>query len=258
MPHIPVLRVVPLERICRHEKVDPLRVDRLVGRISSEGIQVNPMICTEAPGGELVLLDGATRTEALKRIGLEFAAVQMVEPSAVDLQTWHHVIRQVPSDEVVAAIESNSELSLTESDWPPKLHEVGGRSSSVRGVEISPNATLSTLVEIYTGRWTVSRVTDPARDYVAGRFSDWSVLVEFPTLGIEDVMNAAIDNDLLPAGITRFLVPERALRLNIDMSLLSSPGTQSDKQETLDRLLEERALAGRIRRYDETVFILDD
>lgn len=255
---MPVLRVVPLERIRRHEKVDPFRVDRLVERMSSEGIQVNPMVCCGAPSGELVLFDGATRTEALKRIGLEFAAVQMVEPSAVNLQTWHHVIRQCPSDEVVAAIESSSELSLTDSDWPPKIHTSEGSSRSVRGAGISPNATLSTLVDIYIGRWTVSRVTDPARDYVATRFSDWSVLVEFPTLSIEDVMKAAIGEDFLPAGITRFLVPERALRLNIEMSLLSSPGSQSDKQEALDRLLEERALAGRVRRYDETVFILDD
>ena len=80
MADMPTLRVVPLAKIRAHEKVDPLRVDRLTGRFEEEGIQVNPMMCTEAPGGELVLLDGATRTSALRSIGLEHAVVQLVDP----------------------------------------------------------------------------------------------------------------------------------------------------------------------------------
>ncbi|MCZ6736622.1 MAG: ParB N-terminal domain-containing protein, partial [Actinobacteria bacterium] len=75
MPPVPMLRVVPLERIRRHEEVDPLRVNRLVGRINDEGIQINPMVCSEAPNGDLVVLDGATRTEAMKKLGMEHAVV---------------------------------------------------------------------------------------------------------------------------------------------------------------------------------------
>ena len=40
MPHLPVLRVVPLESVRRHEEVDPLRVERLVGRIEAEGVTI--------------------------------------------------------------------------------------------------------------------------------------------------------------------------------------------------------------------------
>ncbi|HZD21855.1 MAG TPA: hypothetical protein VE569_00390, partial [Acidimicrobiia bacterium] len=83
-------------------------------------------------------------------------------------------------------------------------------------------------------------------------------LVEFPALTIEDVMDAAIGDDLLPAGVTRFLVPERALRLNVPISMLDGPGDIASKQSALDQLLAERARTGRIRRYAEPVFILDD
>jgi hypothetical protein len=62
----------------------------------------------------------------------------------------------------------------------------------------------------------------------------------------------------LPAGITRFLIPERALRINIDLSLLHSDRTQEEKQRSLEDLLVQRANDGRIRRYEEAVFILDD
>lgn len=258
MPNMPVLRVVPLARIRRHEKVDPIRVDRLTQRIATEGIQVNPMICSEAPSGDLALLDGATRTEALRGLGLEFAVIQLVEPEDVRLETWHHVIRGCPPRTVLDAVTAAGDLSLTEDTDPPRLHTAADGVWSVRGEGVSANATLSALVETYIGRWTVSRVADPATESVEWRFPDWSAVVEFPTLTFDDVMLSAESEDLLPAGITRFLVSERALRLNADLTLLTSPGTQADKQEALDGLLEARAQAGRVRRYEETVYILDD
>jgi hypothetical protein len=71
-------------------------------------------------------------------------------------------------------------------------------------------------------------------------------------------MKAAVTEDLLPAGITRFLVHERALRLNVGLDLLSSSESLETKQQRLEELIEQRARNGRVRRYEETVFILDD
>lgn len=258
MPPVPMLRVVPLERICRHEEVDPLRVSRLVERIDDEGIQVNPMVCSEAPSGDLVVLDGATRTEALKKLGMEHAVVQVVDPGRVTLETWHHVVRHCQPGEIVAEIASTDPLSLADNEFTPRIQTVDGESHSVLGAGISANATLSALVATYTGKWTVNRVADPTIESVEWRFPDWCAILELPTLTVEDVMRAAVGEDLLPAGITRFLIPERALRLNMDLSLLGSARTREEKQQSLDDLLEQRANQGRIRRYEETVFILDD
>jgi hypothetical protein len=258
MPHMPKLRVVPLESIRRHEEVDPFRVDRLSGRIADEGIQVNPMVCCEAPSGELVLLDGATRTESLKRIGLPHAVVQLVEPGAVTLETWHHVVRGCEPAELMSAVAARSELILSDAPGTPRLHLKDGQSNLVEGLGVSDNAALSALVNGYVGRWDVSRAIDPGLDSVAWGFPDWTAIAEFPTLTIEDVMEAAVSNDLLPAGITRFLVPDRALRLNVELELLSSDAGTDQKQDRLDAVIEERVREGRVRRYEETVVILDD
>lgn len=255
---MPVLRVVPLDLIRRHEEVDPFRVARLRGRIEEEGIQVNPMICAEMPGGELVVLDGATRTEAMRSLGLSHAVVQIVDPDTVVLETWHHVIRQTSSSGVIERIAARPELMLSDDHGTPRLHLPERRRRSVFGTGASVNATVKALVGSYVGRWTVGRVTEADDDAVAWRFPDWSVIVEFPTLSIQDVMKAAIGDDLLPAGVTRFLVPERALRLNVGLSLLKSGGSTGDKQESLEAMLAARARAGRIRRYEETIVILDD
>lgn len=258
MPHLPVLRVVPLENIRRHEEIDPLRVERLVQRIQAEGVQVNPMVCCMAPDGELVLLDGATRTASLSEIGLEHAVVQMVEPDEVDLGTWHHVVRACTPKELLEAVSARADLLLSEDEGTPGIHLDGGGSRLVLGEGISANATLSSLVASYIGKWRVSRVTDPDLAAAAWSFPDWTAVVEFPILTLEDVMKAAISDDLLPAGITRFLVNERALHLNAPLALLTADETIEEKQATLDALIAERASNGRVRRYEETVFILDE
>jgi hypothetical protein len=226
--------------------------------MSAEGIQVNPMVCIEAPGGELVLLDGATRTETLKRIGLSLAVVQIVESHSIDLSTWHHVVRECTPEELLAVVEASPELEMTEKYGTPSIHPHEGPSRLVTGVDgMSDNATLSSLVRTYIGRWRVTRTTDPRREHVAASYPGWAAIVEFPIVTVEDVMAAAVGNDLLPAGVTRFLVPNRALRLNVPLDFLEA-GSVSGAQTSLNRLLEERASDGRIRRYEGPIYILDD
>lgn len=258
MTGLPRLRVVPLEIIRRHEEIDPLRVERLSERIGSDGIQVNPMVCIEAPGGNLVLLDGATRTESLKKIDLTHAVVQVVDPETVTLDTWHHVVRGCTVDDLLAALSAAEHLRLVEETGAPSVLVRGRSPRHVLATDLTSNATLSALVGRYMGRWNVTRTTDPRPEPAEANYPDWAGIVEFPTLTIEDVMAAAVGEDLLPAGITRFKVPERALRLNIPLAMLAPDRPVDDMQADLDSVMEERAREGRIRRYEEPVFILDD
>ncbi len=257
MALVPPLQVVPLAEVKPHEEVDPMRVDALMGRIAAEGRQGNPVICAGSEEG-LVVLDGATRTEAMRRLGMAYLVVQVVSPDSVTLETWHHVIRNCPPAEVLARVESSPDLLTGPAAEPPRVAAAGGESLSIMGRAMSPYSTLSALVNAYLGRWTVSRIIDPAPEVVASRFPDWSVIVEFPTMSVEEVMKAALGDDLLPAGITRFLIPERVLRLNVDIELLGENGSRAGKQEALDALVQARSRAGRIRRYEETVILLDD
>ena len=258
VPHKPTLRVVPLERIRPHEQVDPLRVDRLAGRIGQEGSQLNPVVCTKGSDGDFVLLDGATRTAALNSLGLQFVVAQVVEPDAVILETWHHVVREADPREVTESISSRNDLRMAGDEGAPRVWIPDGGRTSVYGKGISPNGALSSLVASYIGRWKVNRVAEAETEAVVWRFPDWAALIEFPSLTVEDVAKAALGDDLLPAGITRFIVPNRALRLSFDLSGLRAPGSADEKQAQLDLLMEERAGQGRIRRYEEPVVILDD
>lgn len=256
MALVPALRVVPLSSVLRHEEVDPLRVAELRARIETERIQVNPVICIETEGA-FVVLDGATRTEAIRGLGLPYIVVQVVDPARVTLETWHHVVRDCPAQEVMDRITAQDGLLLSTTEGTPRVTTMNGTRLSVLGADLSPNATMSALVGSYIGIWTTSRIIDPRPEWVAMRFPDWSVVVEFPRLEMKEVIKAALGQDLLPAGVTRFLVPERVLRLNADVTLLEQ-GDAESKQHALETLVETRSRAGRVRRYEETVVVLDD
>ncbi len=258
MALVPSLRVVPIAKVVRHEEVDPLRVQGLVERITTDLIQVNPIICVETDH-QYVVLDGATRTESFRQLGLEHVVIQVVDPDEVRLETWHHVIRECSPAEVLDVVEGRKPLSTDPAGrGTPRITTSDGSLVSVIGSGLSPNATLSALVGSYLGRWAVSRIIDPSVDVVAKRFPDWSAVVEFPSLTVREVMKAALSDDLLPAGVTRFLVPERVLRINVDLALLQEPATVEQKQGALDSLVLARSRDGRVRRYEETVIVLDD
>lgn len=257
MENLPELRVVALAEIMPHEKVDPLRVDRLAARITDEGSQLNPMVCIEDISGRFVLLDGATRTAALGNIGLAYGVVQVVDSRSITLETWHHVVRDVAPEAVTRHIEDNPNLILAEDEGTPRISTIDGGRFTAHSDRLSQNGVLSALVDSYIGRWKVNRVVDPDLDSVASFYPDWATVVEFPTLTIDDVMKAALGDDRLPAGITRFIVPDRALRVQADLAFLAA-GPQPERQALLDRLIEERSSTGRIRRYPQSVVIYDE
>jgi hypothetical protein len=255
---MPTLFVAPVEEIKPHEGFDPFRVDRLKARIDSDGTQHNPMVCTMAPDGSFVLLDGATRREAFSRLGLPHAVVQVVDPDAVRLDTWHHVLHNGDPGELQKALERNTAIRFTTDSGTPRINIAGTGWHTIEAVDISDNAALNALVDCYHGQLTVTRVTNPSVEAVSKTHLEWVAIVEFPSLTIEDVMVAATETDFVPAGITRFVVPERALRLNIPLDFLRAEDDTKAKQEHLDEILMKRAREGRIRRYDEPVVILDD
>ena len=256
MPLVPDLRVIPLTRIVPHEDFDPLRVDRLARRISESGHQLNPVICIEADSGDFVLLDGATRTAALRHLGLGYGLVQVVAAETVTLATWHHVVRDANPDEVLGRIDDNQDLLVVAPSMPPRLSTSDGRRVTVSGTGSLYRA-LSAMVDSYVGRWKVSRMEEADLPHVAELYPDWAVLVEHPILTIDDVMKAALSEDRLPAGVTRFIVPDRALRVKAELVVLAE-GPQSQRQAQLDQMIEDLVGAARVRRYPQSVVIFDE
>jgi len=90
-------------------------------------------------------------------------------------------------------------------------------------------------------------------------YPDMAALVLFPVYSVSQVIQATVSGERkFPAGITRFLVPGRVMRLNADLSRLKAEGTLIEKNRWLHELLVEKQIEGRIRYYGEPVYLLDD
>jgi hypothetical protein len=63
----------------------------------------------------------------------------------------------------------------------------------------------------------------------------------------------------LPAGITRHLIPWRALRINVPIERLADPGPSAEaKTEWLHDWLQEKVLARQVRYYEESTVLFDE
>ncbi len=66
---LPELHIVGLDDIVLHEDPDMERVARLVDRFSADGILKNPPVVGRSKGHRRIVLDGANRVTALRKLG---------------------------------------------------------------------------------------------------------------------------------------------------------------------------------------------
>src|SRR5512140_3521369 len=104
------LAIVPLNSVVLHEEIEAKRIERLVTRLSEDRVLRNPPIATEvrAPQGWLryVVLDGASRTSALRKLKIPDIVVQIVDYHSplIHLQSWNHLLLDVDPAELRAEI----------------------------------------------------------------------------------------------------------------------------------------------------------
>lgn len=82
------LRMVPVDKLCRYEAHDDVKVTRLMNKIKTEGVFFNPISIVR----ENIVIDGANRFEALRRLGAKAAPCVVYDYSEIDLLGNVHFI----------------------------------------------------------------------------------------------------------------------------------------------------------------------
>jgi hypothetical protein len=262
---------VEVEHVVPHEAVDHKRSRRLADSLVEEGVLRNPPLVARVDN-RYVVLDGATRSDALKQLGYRHTVVQDVAiDDGLSLETWHHVVRSIEPDqlvEVLSGVAHTSMEAVEATDAAMRAIEYGGLCSvsTVDGrayvihAEHGANRfdTLSAVAETYIAAATVSRNLERNVRTLAGWYPDMVALVEYPQFTVEQVLLAAGSGRLLPAGVTRFLIPGRVLRLDIPLDVLADNRTLEEKNRWLQDYLTEKERKGKIRYYREPVYLLDE
>lgn len=272
------LEVVPIEQVVPHEYIDMKRVNRLMGQLEAEGRLVNPPITTYWKG-RYIILDGATRYSSLQRLGYPYAIVQVVDKdqAGFQLHTWYHaisaeddvkgmqfeklaerlasidglILRDISPDEAQSALQA-----------PRSLCYFIDRSGRLTMAEATDDASklvvMNAIVNTYNEWGAVERTLLTDIDRLLAQFPKLVAVAVYPQFQPEDVFDAAAEGNLLPAGLTRFVIPGRILRLNADLTRLKLDEPLAEKRAWFNEFLTGKLSRSRLRVYQEPVVLLDE
>jgi hypothetical protein len=272
---LPDLRILATEQVKPHEDCDPRRVERLCERFRQEGMLKNPVIVAAIPGTErFVVLDGANRSTALAEMRVPHLVVQLVsyaDPGLI-LDTWYHVVSGLPFDSFENRLKQVPGLRLESSSLDQAREALSTNNAiayvvCVKGViqirsdsdNFSINlGLLNQIVDTYRGRADIFRASNDIWEKQVPFYPQITALVIFPSLRPADILLAARNGQKLPGGITRHIIPNRALNIKIPLSVLSADWSTERKREWLHQWLMERMANNNIRYYSESTFSFDD
>jgi hypothetical protein len=276
----PTIRIIPLASLVTHEWHDDQRTPPLVDRLKSSGVLRNPPIVSPFNDGtgRYMVLDGANRTTAMERMGFPHVLAQIVEPDApaLDLKTWNHVCWGIEPEDFLSGMEALEGVSTVA--IPPSERDESFRklhSHDFLALIQSPAGALSAatceeddlfvridrlndIVNSYKDRCHLDRTR--VRDVSALEivYRELSALVVFPHLEMADVLRLCGAGHLLPPGVTRFSVSPRALRVNYPLDDLASDRPIEEKNEGLERWIQERIARKGVRFYAEPTVLFDE
>lgn len=274
---LPDLRFVPVEALIPHEQHDQHRSGPLVKRLREQGMLRNPPIVTPLPPDDerFVVLDGANRATAALEAGLPHVVVQVVryEDPGIRLTTWHHALSALPLAELERALGVVEGLACLETDLR-HARAVLARREAIAFIALPDqraitlhgggelhqrNAVLNAVVDAYRAGTHFYRVASDSLSEARTEHPEVTALVVFPHFEPEEVLELATSGARLPAGITRHVIPRRALRLNVPLERLADPSeTLAAKNRWLEEWVREKVHQRQVRFYQESTVLFDE
>ena len=272
---LPELKIVPLSSLVLHEQTDPERIEALVQRLLKDGVLKNPPIVAPIPGShKYVVLDGANRTSALPRVGCRDIVVQVVEYNDpdLDLAVWNHLVAAPSADDVLGPMRAVRGLRMRKVNIKLARALLANRGilayvvsidgpvfAMEGGLNLDDEADLlNRLVGSYHGRLRYFRVKSDELEHLLPYYDGAAALVVFPCFEPEDITHLASNGAKLPAGITRHVIPQRALRVNVPLRVLQQDRPIEEKNGWLHEQIKKRLLNREIRFYQEATVLFDE
>ncbi len=265
------LAVVPLNRVLPHERIDPRRVENLIEKINHSKVFTNPPIVVPFKD-YYVVLDGATRFSAFKKLNYSHIIVQVLKDrDKYKLDTWFHAIRKVDTEKLMSLINELDLITMVKSDLKTvqaEMVEYGGLcylqtvDKTIYHIHSKPGVNhldaLNKLTDIYIQASHVTRVLHDDIDILINEFPDLTGVVAFPVLTLDQILQITDAGNVVPAGITRSIISGRVMRLNADFEYLKSDRDLDEKNKWLYDLVMEKLSKDQTRYYAEPIYLMDE
>lgn len=273
-----VLRIVPLERVLLHEEIERKRVNRIAQRLREDSILKNPPIVTRvndrANGEQYIVLDGASRTTALRQLNVPHVLVQIVdyESPELKLESWNHLLLDITPFALRQELDEVSCVQMVEMDEAQAQRELEARKilgyikfsdGRLAGLRCSEDLTeqahaLNDVVHAYEAKVELYRVALTDLEQLVADPNRLAAVMVFPKYRPTEIVKLALNGAKVPMGITRHIIPGRALRVNLPLEILEEDKALEDKNAWLDHWLTDKMKARNVRFYQEPVFLFDE
>ncbi len=274
-PALPDLRIVAVADLLLHEQHDAQRSEPLIARLQSEDVLKNPPIVAAIDGdGRFVVLDGANRVTAFEAMALPHILVQVVDYGDAELVlgSWHHLVAGVARDGFAAGLARVPGLIVEASGLLHARAQLARREAlafvvypgqdvytlRVDGSLHERVARLNDMVDIYRSGGRILRVNTDRIDDLLSHDDEVTALVVFARHDPAEIVELARIGARLPAGITRHLIPRRALRVDLPIALLRGPQSLADKNASLALWVKQKVARRQVRFYQESTFLFDE
>jgi hypothetical protein len=278
-PEYPTLAILPVHSLVIHEHHDDSRTGPLVERIRASGIFTNPVIVTPLHDhtARYMVLDGANRTTATRKMGFHHILAQVVETDqlGVETHTWNHVIWDLPSEDLLAGLQAIPGVTLYASTVEKSFDAVIHRKTSLAAVHlpdgqvheihihqtsaIERNRYLNAIMNSYIHRARMDRTATRTVEPLKKLYPTLSGLVFTPKMPLAQLIALVSHGELVPAGVTRFTISPRALRVNFPLAILENPTlTLEEKNDALEAFIQSRVAQKGVRYYAEATVLYDE
>lgn len=271
----PKLEFAHLADIIIHEYFKESHSNTLADTIKAQGILRHPPIVAKVRHGkQYVHLDGANRLTALRLLGCRDALVQVVDyhdPSQVQLRSWCHLI-SLSSKALIDRLKEIDGLNIR-SESPEIIAELltartilcaslslTGEAMVIEGnMNLGPREILLNLiVNIYKEehyREILEPNEVPSRGHSLLKIQNRSSLVIFSPFTPHEIETIALQGARIPTGITRHIITNRALNVNMPLERLAADESVDLKNKWL---YNEFMKTKQWRPYQEPTMLLED
>ncbi len=271
---LPYLKIIPIDQIIFHEEPDVERTSSLEVFIQKDGKLKNPPVVAYYNGNiRSILLDGANRIAALRNLNIKDVLVQYLDLFDPDLLFlhWHHAVERFAKQNFLEKLSAINGLVIEKStqniiSWQEsnnQLSQIQFEDESVYNVIADCDIfkkidLLKKLTDIYKGFAYMDRVSYTNLSHLKMHYPDFCAVVCFKKFTKEELIQIVEHGKKLPSGITRIILPKRALRLNVPLDILRFDAPVVEKNHWLQERINIQVKDKSIRFYHEPTFLFDE
>lgn len=271
----PKLRIIPIDKLILHEKAEPRRIERLVQRVKKDGYFKNPIIVADFnEGSKFLVLDGVHRVKSLAELGCKDIVAQVVNyfDKGIKLYTWDHLIsgcgrkkllKKIGEVKGINLIETNREAAekmLKGKKLIGYLLFADGNAFCVKAANGLRERTekLLAVMNACEKFAEIERASKNDSPFSLKRRKKTGAVLVIPSYTKKEILKVAKEGKVLPAGVTRHIIPNRVLGLDICLLMLKNDLSLSAKNKSLGKFIDNKIKEKRIRFYSDSVFVFDE